>query len=727
MEPYFPINESIYSKLENNVEATLATISNRYMGSNPAHPITYRAFHTEGFKRLKDYRYDFALQQKFPECEDGQYVYAWAKLWQDTDAPLMFAINCYGPAVLYLNGEQVYRSSIVEELDPKKRIGLRLTLIKGWNFFLLRFRKTTSGIGGIFGTGSFKRHPMHFLSPTKEREGQEGWVFTEPLDQPLEILPTEESVSLAKEKWLPKLNHHGQDQMVHLGDCYPGINDGYAIAWTKLSVQEVDEKLFTIKGQSKGALSVFINHEKVCSIKEVGHFEFQISLSYGDYELFVQSYALEDDWNFSLQLPEELSIISPFPIKGAIDSWVLTGPFKREKALDLNSIKTKEALKEGIDGPVYYKLNQNRLVVRPYLENSLFGKWDYPLGVTLYGLLQTGRVIKRQDIIDYVIKHIETSTSLYRYSLWDKTQYGAAGVNNQLSAIDSLDDCGSFGATMLISSEDAEITDSSLIAKDVANHITHIQDRLEDGTLYRRFGSVDFMKDTLWCDDLYMGTFFLSQYYKKTNDPVYLEDAIHQFISYKKYMYMSDLKIMSHVYDYKFNTTTNIPWGRGNGWVIFSLAELLLVLPENHKKRPELLSFFRELSEGFLSLQGESGMWHQVLTDFESYEETSCTSMFIYAFSKGIQQGWYEQPTPYVQSVFKSWKAMEQISIDKLGNVYGVCQGSGYSFTGDYYKHDLTWILNDTHGTGIVLLAGIETVQLRSWLLDRREGILSEL
>ncbi len=45
-----------------------------------------------------------------------------------------------------------------------------------------------------------------------------------------------------------------------------------------------------------------------------------------------------------------------------------------------------------------------------------------------------------------------------------------------------------------------------------------------------------------------------------------------------------------------------------------------------------------------MALQDDEGMWHQVLNDHESYPETSCTSMFIYAFSRGIRFGWLKNP-----------------------------------------------------------------------------------
>jgi hypothetical protein len=66
--------------------------------------------------------------------------------------------------------------------------------------------------------------------------------------------------------------------------------------------------------------------------------------------------------------------------------------------------------------------------------------------------------------------------------------------------------------------------------------------------------------------------------------------------------------------------------------------------------------------------------------------------------------------------VFKAWEALNRVSIDRLGNVHGVCRGSEFSFTSEYYKKDLLWNLNDTHGIGIVLLAGVEVIRLTKHL-----------
>jgi rhamnogalacturonyl hydrolase YesR len=313
-------------------------------------------------------------------------------------------------------------------------------------------------------------------------------------------------------------------------------------------------------------------------------------------------------------------------------------------------------------------------------------------------------------------------SALFDYALWDRKQYGGAtNVLHLLTSIDSLDDCGSFGSALLEVMKHSDIPGGRAIADYVADYITNRQVRLPDGTFFRQHLMHTFHEDTLWADDLYMCVPFLCRYYQLTGDLRYVDDAAWQFIGFRKMLYMPEKKLMAHVYDFSRQLATGVPWGRGNGWVVVSLSELLAVLPSNHARRADLLAMFRELCAGCLAQQDANGMWHQVLDEHDSYPETSCTSMFICAFARGAQHGWFEDAAPYIRAVFKAWEALNRTAIDQWGNVHGVCRGSEFSFTSEYYKRDLLWNLNDTHGVGIVLLAGVEVQRLTQRLqLDRK-------
>ncbi|CAM4509016.1 glycoside hydrolase family 88/105 protein [Paenibacillus xylanexedens] len=705
----------------------LTTVAQRYIGDHPKHSFLFRAYHQGGFRRLGDYRYDLNLNEKCLEARAGQYVYVWGKLWSEQSTTLNTGLNCYSPVTIYVNGEEVFKSELLQELFPERRTQIPISVNYGWNDVLLCFVKTEVGFGGIYGTASFKNFPLHFLTPGADRQGQEGWLFSEPVDEPVLSLPrdgmTEEETGLS---WYPRRGWTDEEQSAgSFARIFGTEQPAVAYAWSRMDVTLPGSKPIILQGRHDGALTLYVDGTEVYSAGSSGNFRVELPRRYGSSDLVAKGeiQALGGSWGFMLEDAERSGstgwrLKPPHPVAGCSDPWLYTGVFALgAEPSHADIVRTDTVFDDGAQG-VYWRVDLPDTHVRPYLENTHYGKWNYPLGVTLLGLLQTGQELGRDDYIQYVRQHIELSTSFDRYGLWDREGYGAAGINNQLSAIDSLDDCGSFGSTLLAAMEFGDIRGGRDTADRIAGYITDEQERLEDGAFYRVRGSGEMRQETMWCDDLYMSTPFLMRYGQLTGDATYWDDAVNQFLMFRKYLYLPEQQIMSHVYDFVRGRATGIPWGRGNGWVLFSLTELLSILPHDHVKRSELLTFYRDLSQGYLALQGENGLWHQVLSRPDSYEETSCTSMFVYAYARGIREGWLEQPEPYLEAVRKGWEGMTRLSIDYKGNIYGVCRGSGYSFTALYYRDDLGWNLNDTHGIGIVLLAGIEVYKMNQQLRE---------
>ena len=80
-------------------------------------------------------------------------------------------------------------------------------------------------------------------------------------------------------------------------------------------------------------------------------------------------------------------------------------------------------------------------------------------------------------------------------------------------------------------------------------------------------------------------------------------------------------------------------WGRGEGYALFALSELVFELPDAHPKKAELLQVREQMLEGLLQYQDPNGMWHQVLNDWGSYPETSGTAWILYAMGRLIKRG----------------------------------------------------------------------------------------
>jgi len=724
---YFEDQNSIFAWAGPQVERTLDAVIRRYVGANPPHPVTFRAYSRRGILRVHDYRYRADFNTFFPKAQNEQFVYAWAKYWSDAATSLMFDVTCLGPVVVFCNGEQVWRSNHFSERYSDARHRVTIPLQAGWNHFVIRAKKTRAGFGWVFGAWLGK-HPYLLMMPTPEREGQEGWLFTEPMSGEMARLPGPGlSEKDSGHRWFPTVawdkGRAGQGQLQRVFGLSPGQS---AVGWAQAFFPRPGRGVYVLKGKHRGPITVSIHGRRVYSAEGSGRIDQTVRVPFGRHDVVVRSTCPDKDWGFDLSILDGKQMIpfaSPCNLQGSSEAWIYAGPFASGTRPTLTALQDLHRPVPTVHGDSYWRLDMPDAWVRIYNENPLYGRWNYPLGVTLYGLLHSSRAIGSAEVERYVVDHVQLCCDTFHYALWDREQFGGAtNVHHLLASIDSLDDCGSFGSCLLEVARHAKLRGFREIADYVADYISHKQARLPDGTFYRKVLMHIFHENTMWADDLYMSVPFLCRYYQLTGDRRIIDDAARQFLGFKERLFIPELKVMSHVYDFRRQLATGVPWGRANGWTLFSLSELLAVLPQDHALRPDLLAMFRDLCEGYLSLQDEQGMWHQVLTHPDAYPETSCTSMFTYAFSRGVQYGWLERPEPYVKAVFKAWEALNRTSIDKGGNVYGVCRGSEFSFTPEYYKKELLWNLNDTHGVGIVLLAGVEVRRLMDFLQAGAKG-----
>lgn len=713
---YFDDSQSINAYEGTDPQAIISSLAYRYMGQNLKHGLYYRAYTNNGIVRTTDYRYLVDFNKIFPESKDKECVWAFTKFYSAGKSSFGWDINCFGPMVVYVNGEVAYKSDIFKERYSETSTRVFMDVEEGWNDIRIQFKKTKAGFGGQFGTWIGK-WDMYTLMPTKERDGQEGFVFTELV--PDDYVPEFEIGMSEKDfdkKLYPVINW-SDDEMKkgQLTRMFGTPNGQYAVGYTKVFADDINNTTHKFTLDTKGETVVYIDKKEVFKTNG-GKETFDAQLPLGTYDVYVKCICDGSDWGYTLEC-DTVEFENAARVKGTDDVWMYIGTFVNDFEFPFDT--ASDMLHIVGEPATYWRLDAPDTFVRPYNENTLFGRWNYPLGVTMYGLLHTAIAIGSEDIKNYIKDHVQLCIDTLEYALWDKEQYGGAtSIHNLLTSIDSLDDCGSFASMMLEVNKYLGLRDVKKVADYVGDYIYNHQSRLEDGTFFRKEMMHHFHNMTMWADDLYMSVPFLVRYSQFTGDQKYLDDAANQFFGFKKRLFMPEEKIMSHVYDFKYDSKTNVPWGRGNGWVVFSMTELLEVLPEDHPKRNDLIEFLNTLCEGYLALQDDEGMWHQVLNDHESYPETSCTSMFIYAFSRGIRFGWLKNPEKYVKAIYKAWKGISKTSVDSNGNVYGVCRGSEFSFIADYYKYELGWNLNDTHGTGIVMLAGIEVIRLNKFLAE---------
>ena len=153
-------------------------------------------------------------------------------------------------------------------------------------------------------------------------------------------------------------------------------------------------------------------------------------------------------------------------------------------------------------------------------------------------------------------------------------------------------------------------------------------------------------------------------------------------------------------------------WGRGEGYALFALTELVFELPDGHEKKAELLKSREKMLENLLQYQDPDGMWHQVLDDWGSYPETSGTAWILYAMGRAIKRGTVDRSRyliPYQKALaglgrYLAWDG-------STFNVSGACICPGGRGTAADYAL-LGWRRNEPQGFAPVLLALQQAAQI---------------
>ena len=178
--------------------------------------------------------------------------------------------------------------------------------------------------------------------------------------------------------------------------------------------------------------------------------------------------------------------------------------------------------------------------------------------------------------------------------------------------------------------------------------------RAVNGACSHRAGTVE-----LWDDTVYMIGITLIGCYKATGDISYVEEFADQVIAHAEHLCDPETGLWYHGWaessypaedacsQYGWNTNpahrNNEFWGRGNGWIAMSLADVLEVLPVTDRRYPQIKSMYELMMNTLAKLQDRrTGLWRQLplhVKDRGNFLESSCTAMFGYAFAKGVRMG----------------------------------------------------------------------------------------
>jgi unsaturated rhamnogalacturonyl hydrolase len=231
----------------------------------------------------------------------------------------------------------------------------------------------------------------------------------------------------------------------------------------------------------------------------------------------------------------------------------------------------------------------------------------------------------------------------------------------------------------------------------------------------------------MWLDGLYMAQPFYTRYAAMFDKQEIFDDVANQFLLIEKNLKDEKTGLYYHGWDeskeqkWADSVTGRSPnyWGRAMGWFMMALVDVLDYFPEDHPGRENIINIFKNLSENLIKYRDEeTKLWYQIVDQGSregNYIEASSSSMYIYAFAKGVNNGYIDKK--YFDIAIESFNAILKhlVTYDDEGHFYlnniasvGGLGGKPYRDGSFEYYISEPKRTNDFKGYGPFLLTAIE-------------------
>ena len=211
-----------------------------------------------------------------------------------------------------------------------------------------------------------------------------------------------------------------------------------------------------------------------------------------------------------------------------------------------------------------------------------------------------------------------------------------------------------------------------------------------------------------WCDALFMAPPVYTKLYMLTSDKKYINFMNREYKATYDYLFDKEENLFYRDWRYFKQREANgqkVFWGRGNGWVLGGLVEVLKELPKKDENRKFYEDLFVKLSTRVAGLQNKDGFWHASLLDPASYPspETSCSTFIVYALAYGINEGLLDK-TAFLPVLNRGWEAL--ISAVESNGKLGYVQPIGAD------PKKVTRDMTEVSGVGAFLMGGCEIYKM---------------
>jgi len=343
-------------------------------------------------------------------------------------------------------------------------------------------------------------------------------------------------------------------------------------------------------------------------------------------------------------------------------------------------------------------------------------KWTYDLGVPLEGVFEVWRTTANETYFSFVKKwmdkYIDKEGNILNYSA---EEYNIDHVKN-----------GKVLLALFKATNDKRYLN--------ACHRLFAQMQSHPRTNEGGFWHKKIYPNQMWLDGLYMAQPFLSEYADLMQKPELYDDIVNQFVWMEKNAKDAKTGLLYHGWDESrkerwSNSKTGLSphfWGRGMGWFVFALVDVLDYFPSSHPGHNKIVAILQRTIKAVAKYQDpKTGVWYDVvdLADREgNYLEASASSMFTYAMAKGVRQGFLDKK--YLKSIKKAHAGLVNEFVEEVSpthiNLNKVVAVSGLGGTKNYRDGSFEYymsepvVANDPKGVGPFMLADIEFERLKN-------------
>ncbi|MEW2084014.1 glycoside hydrolase family 88 protein [Streptomyces sp. NPDC005283] len=327
---------------------------------------------------------------------------------------------------------------------------------------------------------------------------------------------------------------------------------------------------------------------------------------------------------------------------------------------------------------------------------SAVGGWSYPVGLYLYGQYLVYQRTHDARYLDYIKGYV------------DRFVDGSGNIGQSFNNLDSMQ----AGRLLNILHHETGQARYQKAAQKIRNRLNSYP-RTADGGFWH--STSDSRRSQLWADGVYMVNPFLVEYGKEFGDSTYTDnEATRQLTVYGGHLQVAN-GLLKHAFDESRDAGWSDPktglapenWCRAIGWYSMAIVNVLDAVPAGHPRRAELLRLLRKLAAGIEKYQDPgTGRWFQVVdrgSHSDNWTETSCSSMFTFALSRSVQQGYIDGHYAEVaRRGYQGVLAKVELGGDGRTDLTDISIGTNVGNYGYYIKRDRK--TNDFHGLGAFLI-----------------------